>query len=169
MKNYLQAINLAIGKMLLAGLNDYGQVRNQSAEDRIAMVQAWAEVLTARRIKLDSIEPATLRMMTSKADFPSASRFADECQEWRWQNYAQIGIELANGQLFMAEVPINSTQAERAQIARQQAIEAGAEPAPLSLEQSGTVPMEQVRNDMGKSLGKLNGWVKQIIPDEEMP
>lgn len=163
------AIALAIEKMLVAGLNDYGAVRKQSEDDRDLMIQTWAEILASRRIKLDSIEPATLRLMTTVTEFPSASRFADECQAWRWENYAQIGIELANGQLFMAEVPINSTQAERAQIARQQAIEAGAEPAPLSLEQSGTVPMEQVRNDMGKSLGKLNGWVKQIIPDEEMP
>ena len=102
----------AIGRMAMAGLTDYGRVpRDRQGIAEMAMV--WADVLADRGVRPETIEPTSRAFASRGGDFPSAGAFATECERMRGEMFVLIGVELQDGSLFVAELPVAMSRAER--------------------------------------------------------
>lgn len=74
-KLYLEQVSKALRVMEAAGMSTFGKKISPDS------VEAYAMVLAAGGIEVLALEKATLRMMKSSEDFPSAGRFYEVCKE----------------------------------------------------------------------------------------
>ena len=114
----------AIDWMQMAGLADYGRLP-KNGEGKALMAEVWSDVLRDRGVRIETI-PKTARVLAKRGgDFPDAGSFAYECNQVRLEMFQRIGVELADGSLFVRELPVSMDPEQRRRLVEQSAIAAG--------------------------------------------
>jgi hypothetical protein len=103
----------ALFMMRSAGMVDYGRFPSNK-RDVDLMVKAYCIAIDAwPKVTVEHIQKATVRLIRTETDFPSAHQFASMCDRCYTDANLLVGVPLPNGLTALVNVPRTATKEER--------------------------------------------------------